>query len=80
MQYTIRNIPEEVDRAAREAAEREGLSLNQVLVRSLRIALGVEQPPTVKRELPPSFDGTPLEPEVVKALEEQRRIEPEVWE
>ena len=62
MQYTIRNIPEEVDRAARLEAERSGLSLNEALIRALRFGLGVGPTPDVtRRELPQSFDGTPLE-------------------
>lgn len=80
MQYTIRNIPEEVDRAAREQAERQGRSLNEVLVEGLRIGLGLDMPTKKRRDLSGIFDGEPLEPEVLEALEEQRRmIDPELW-
>ncbi len=80
MQFTVRNISPEIDRAARELAEREGVSLNQTLLRALRCGLGVEVKPAKKRELPPSFDGDPLEPEVVEALKAQRQVDPRDWE
>lgn len=79
MQYTISGIPEEVDRAAREQAERQGVSLNQALIDALKSGLGLETQPTKKRELPSVFDGSPLEPEVLAILEDQRRIDPEIW-
>lgn len=80
MQYTIRNITDEIDRAARERAEREGLTLNEALVRALRTGLGVETQPTKKRDFSSIFKGEPLEPEVIEALEEQKRIDPELWD
>jgi len=80
MQYTIRGITDDLDRAAREMAEREGMSLNQVLVRALRSAFGVEEKATKKRELPASFDGTPLEPEVIEVLDSQRQVDASDWE
>ncbi|MEM9185822.1 MAG: hypothetical protein AAGB00_04925 [Planctomycetota bacterium] len=79
MQYTVRGVPEEVDKAARECAKREGLSLNEVLVRALRQSLGLEEKPTKKRDFASVFKGEPLEPEVLKALEEQRQIDWEMW-
>lgn len=63
----------------RERAELQGVSLNQALIDSLRSGLGDEPPSGKKRDLATIFDGTPLEPEVIAILEEQRRIDPEVW-
>ncbi|MEQ8848348.1 hypothetical protein [Botrimarina sp.] len=80
MQYTIRNITEEIDRAARERAEREGATLNDVLLRALRAGFGVESNPTIKRTLPASFGKTPLEPKVLEALDDQRKVDPRDWE
>jgi hypothetical protein len=79
MQYTIRNITDEIDQAARDVVQREGLTLNEALLRALRSGFGVEERPRLRRRLPPSFDGTPLEPEVLRALEEQRQVDPREW-
>lgn len=79
MQFTVRGITDDIDRAARERAEREGISLNQALLRALRSGFGIEEKPTKKRDLSGIFDGEPLEPEVIEALEEQRRIDPDLW-
>ncbi|MGL4512612.1 MAG: hypothetical protein ACRCT8_05930 [Lacipirellulaceae bacterium] len=79
MQYQIDDIPEDLDRAARSFAAREGMTLNQALIRVLSSGFGVDAQPVRRRELPPIFDGTPLEPEVLEALESQRQIDPETW-
>lgn len=39
-QYTIRGVPASVDRALRERARREGLSLNEVALEALRASVG----------------------------------------
>ena len=41
MQYTIRNIPRQVDRALRAKAKVEGKSLNEAVVEALRQGLGL---------------------------------------
>ncbi|MEM6329682.1 MAG: hypothetical protein AAF790_05475 [Planctomycetota bacterium] len=79
MQYTIRGISDELDRVIREYAKREGVSLNEAVVRALRSGLGVETHPSQKRDFAAVFKGEPLEPEVEKALEEQRQIDWEMW-
>lgn len=79
MQFTVRGITEEIDRAARQSAERDGVSLNQALLQALRSGLGVAEDTPKKRDLSGIFDGEPLEPEVIQALEEQRQIDPEMW-
>lgn len=80
MQYTVRNIPTEVDHGLRQRAEAEHKSLNTLLVEALASYAGVSAPTRVLRDLPAIFDGEPLEPEVLQALEEQRQIDPEMWD
>lgn len=49
IQYTIRNIPEPVNRVLRQRAKRTGKSFNQVLVEALEQAVGmVYKPKKVK--------------------------------
>ncbi len=80
MQYTIRNVPTEIDEALREQAAAERKSLNQVLIDVVARGLGLAQKPKNLRDLSDIVDGPPLEPEVIQALEDQRRIDPELWE
>lgn len=80
MQYTIRGITEALDRAARERAEREGVSLNQVLVRALQSALGVEAEPSVKRDLSDIAGQCSIDGETRSFFEVQRQVDPEDWD
>ena len=56
MQYTIRNVPPELDAALRERARQEGRSLNDVVVETLRRDLGLSGERSRKRDLS-SFAG-----------------------
>lgn len=79
MQYTLRNVPEALDRALRERARLEGRSLNDVALHALHQALGLG-PETPKRRDLSSFVGTwEADPEMEEIFEEQRRIDPELW-
>jgi hypothetical protein len=79
MQYTIRNIPSEVDSALREKAERERKSLNEAAIDALSAGLALHAP--VKYRDLSDLTGTLAdEPQVTQALEEMRQIDPEDWE
>ncbi|OED44817.1 hypothetical protein AB833_00590 [Chromatiales bacterium (ex Bugula neritina AB1)] len=80
MQYTLRNVPADLDKILRERARREGRSLNEVALEALRRDAGLlgEQP---KRRDLSSFSGTWIEdPEIDKALADQRTIDEHMWE
>jgi plasmid stability protein len=51
MQYTIRNVPEYLDAALREAARRQGKSLNEVAVLALVRGAGLGESLRRKRDL-----------------------------
>jgi plasmid stability protein len=79
MQYTIRNIPRDVDQALRRRAREEARSLNEVAVDALRRALGLAEEPVAQRDLK-DIQGTWVDdPEIDAALAEQRQIDPELW-
>ena len=79
MQYTLRNIPPELDAALRERARREGRSLNEIAVEALRRDAGLTGERPRKRDLS-SFAGTWIEdPAVEEALSDQRRIDERLW-
>jgi plasmid stability protein len=79
MQYTIRNIPKELDRALRERAQREHRSLNEVVVEALRVALGQADVAVKRRDLGDIAGSWVEDPDIEAALAEQRRIDEDLW-
>lgn len=80
MQYTLRNIPPELDKALRERAHREGRSLNDVAIEALRRDAGLLGNTPKRRDLS-TFSGTWIEDSAIdKALENQRSIDEGMWE
>lgn len=81
MQYTLRKIPDDLDRALRAAAREQHKSLNQVAVEALLRAVGVaEEEPAKRRDLADITGSWVTDPLIDAALEDQRRIDPESWE
>jgi plasmid stability protein len=79
MQYTIRDIPDDVNKALRAKAQAEGKSINQTVVDVLRQGLCLENPLQKKRDLS-DIAGTWIEDrEFNKAMEDFERIDPEEW-
>lgn len=79
MQYTLRNIPKALDEALRRRARDEGKSLNEVAVDALMRAVGLRGEPRRQRDLSDVAGTWQPDPETDDALEEQRRIDPELW-
>ena len=79
MQYTLRNIPPELDSLLRSRAKEEDKSLNQVTIEALMQAFGLGRRKTPQRDIRFLVGSWDNDPEVEKALEEQRRIDPELW-
>ena len=77
-QYTIRNVPAEVDRALRKQARANSKSLNETAVEALRRAVGGDAP--VRHHDLDDLIGTWVEdPEFDRILEAQRQIDEELW-
>lgn len=77
-QYTIRNVPEAVDRALRKLARANGKSLNETTLEALSTAAGVEA--TARLDEFRDIIGSWVEdPEFDRALEAQRQIDEELW-
>lgn len=79
MQYTLRNIPKNVDRALRERARREGKSLNEVAVEAMSASLGLGEERVRLRDLGDISGTWVRDPGADEALSEQRKIDPELW-
>jgi plasmid stability protein len=75
-QYTIRGIPEEVDRALRQKAERQKRSLNQLIVEELTQAtLGAKR----KTDLSDVTGAWVPDPAFDEILASQRQIDWDKW-
>jgi plasmid stability protein len=78
-QYTIRNIPPQVDRVLRQRAKESGKSFNQVALEALLEGTGQRPKP------PRDFSGivrslTEREAqEIENEIELQRQIDPSLW-
>lgn len=79
IQYTIRAIPEDVDEALRKNSVREGCSLNNYVIDTLRKGAGLSDSPHVFHDLD-FLSSTWVKDEVCeRALEEFDRIDEEMW-
>ncbi len=79
MQYTLRNIPEALDQTLRERARSEGKSLNQVAIEALAEGVGLGPGSVRHRELTDIAGTWRDDPEFDRAIEDQDRIDPELW-
>ena len=77
MQYTIRNIPRDVDRALRKKAKAEGTSINQAALEALRAGVGLNGQNGRHKDLDAFFGSGALEDEVLKAIEEHDVVHPD---
>ncbi|HLK20303.1 MAG TPA: hypothetical protein VKT81_15210 [Bryobacteraceae bacterium] len=75
-QYTIRGIPEEVDRALRQKAARQQRSLNQIVIEALTQAtIGAKR----KTDLSDVTGHWTPDPAFDEILAAQRRIDRNTW-
>lgn len=77
-QYTIRDVPPEMNGRLRDIARRWGCSLNQALLRVLARGADMVGGSTY-RDLDDFFGSWVSDAEVDGALEEQRKIDPGLW-
>jgi plasmid stability protein len=78
MQYTIRNIPPEVDQALKARAKQLGKSVNQLALEVLTQSLGQETRHRNLRNMPGSWtkqDAARFD----ESLADQRQIDEELW-
>jgi hypothetical protein len=78
-QLTIRRVPERVKRLLQELAKREDKSLNQVSLEVLERGLGLTGEEIVYHDLDDLAGTWVDDPEFDKAIEEQHRVDPELW-
>jgi len=80
IQYTIRNIPEQIDRRLREAATEYGTSLNAAAVAALSRGAGVDEEDVVHHDLDDLIGSWVQDDECDKALQAMDAVDAEIWQ
>ena len=78
-QYTIRNIPEQVDRLVRQQAKKTHKSLNAVLLAALKRGIGVADEPAEYHDLDELAGSWVADPEFDDAMKAFESIDEELW-
>jgi plasmid stability protein len=79
MQYTVRGIPEALDKAIRRRARAEGKSLNEVAVDALADGLGLGSEDVPLRDLSDVVGTWKKEASVEAALAAQDVVDESLW-
>ena len=78
-QYTIRNVPEHVDRLIRQKASKSGKSLNAVLLEILNGGVGVAENPVEYHDLDELAGSWVADPDFDAAMEAFESIDKDLW-
>jgi len=79
VQYTIRSVPAEVDRALRERARRDSISLNEAALDALHRGAGVVPAKKVYTDLDDLIGTWTNDSEFDRAIAEQDVVDPRMW-
>ena len=79
MQYTIRKIPEQVDRLVRQQAKKTHTSLNAVLLTILKRGVGAADEPVEYHDLDDLAGSWVADPDFDAAMEAFESIDEELW-
>ena len=79
MQYTIRNVPDYLDAALRDAAREYGKSLNEVAIEALARGFGLGDAQVRQRDLSDIAGSWRKDPAFERALAAQDTVDEEMW-
>ncbi|MES2971845.1 MAG: plasmid stability protein stbC [Patescibacteria group bacterium] len=79
IQYTIRNIPEPVDKVLRRRARKQGQSFNATIVEVLQQATGQAEKNKTYNDLDWFYGSGGIGTEERKAFDAQHKIDKELW-
>jgi plasmid stability protein len=79
VQYSVREVPERVDRALRRRAREEGKSLNQLLREVLAKEAGGDLLEVLHHDLDALAGTWDDDPEFDRTIAEQDRVEERMW-
>jgi hypothetical protein len=80
MQYTIRNIPRDIDKALRKLSRRQGKSLNRITLEALAAFVGLPDRDDRYHDLDFMIGTWVEDPEFEKIRAEHDRIDLEIWQ
>lgn len=78
-QYTVRNIPESIDRELRELARRNGRSLNDQVLEAIRRGLGIVNSETIYDDLDDLAGTWEPDGEFDRAIADQDTVDSDAW-
>lgn len=78
-QYTIRNVPEAVDRKLRDRAKRSGQSLNDAAVEAMTRGLGISRVDHVYDDLDDLAGTWKPDDAFDQAMQDQDSVDPDAW-
>lgn len=79
VQYTIRGIPRDVDRALRQRARQSGKSLNETAIDMLREGLRINGSQRERHEFDDLIGSWVEDPAFEEAMADQDRIDEGMW-
>jgi hypothetical protein len=80
IRYTLRGIPRGLDEAVRRKAKQEGTSLNETVIELLKLGVGLKGGRILHHDLDDLAGKWVHDPVVDAVIEDQRAIDPEMWE
>ena len=78
-QYTIRSIPDQVDRELRRRAKEQNKSLNAIIIEVLEESCRAPESPRLNHDLDHYMGSWVEDPEFDEAIKEFGRIDEEMW-
>jgi hypothetical protein len=79
MQYSLRRVPDQLDKAIRDRARAEGKSLNEVALESLSRGLGFGAGEVAVRDVSDVVGTWLKDPAAEKAFAAQDRVDEDLW-
>jgi len=79
MQYSVRGIPPEVDRALRARAKEQGTSLNEVTLQALAEGIGLGRGEVARRDLTGIAGTWRRDAAVEQAIAAQDEVDEALW-
>ncbi len=79
-QYTIRNVPEALDRELRERAKRRGTSLNDAAIDAIKRGLGIIESAVEYDDLDDLIGTWKKDARFDQALADQDTVDPDLWQ
>lgn len=79
VQYTIRGIPERLDKTIRKLAAKDGKSINETVLEALKAGVGLSESSIRYSDLDDLVGSWVNDPEFDRAIQEMHRVDPELW-